>query len=117
MGNVTHNFNPKVGDQAAVYYYSDVHPCTVIKRTKKFVTVQMDNYKLNKEIRPNIIPGGFAGHCTNQRELQYDITRNEKGGLMKFGLRQDGTWCQCGDSSRNPTALGKGWRAFYDYNF
>ena len=117
MGNVTHNFNPKVGDQAAGYYYSDVHPCTVIKRTKKFVTVQMDNYKLNKEIRPNIIPGGFAGHCTNNRELQYDITRNEKGGLMKFGLRQDGTWCQCGDSSRNPTALGKGWRAFYDYNF
>ena len=49
MGNVTHGFDPQVGDQGAVYYYSDVHPCTVIKRTKKFVTVQMDDYKLNKD--------------------------------------------------------------------
>ena len=104
MGNVTHGFDPKVGDQAAVYYYSDVKPCTVIKRTRKFVTVQMDDYKLNKNSKPEIIPGGFAGHCTN-------------GGTMKFGLRQDGRWCQCGDSCSNPTALGKGWRAFYDYNF
>ena len=116
-GDVTLGFNPQIGDKAHVLYYSDIHPCTVIKRTKKFVTVQTDKYKLNKEIKPNIIPGGFAGHSTNQRELQYDITRNEEGGIMKFGLRQDGRWCQCGQHDRNPTRLGRGWRAFYDYNF
>ena len=115
MGNVTHGFDPQVGDQGAVYYYSDVHPCTVIKRTKKFVTVQMDNYKLNKDSKPEIIPGGFVGHCTNQNELKYDITRNENGGTMRFGLRKDGRWCR-GHCS-NPTALGKGWRAKHDYNF
>ena len=115
--NVTLGFDPQIGDKAHVLYYSDIHPCTVIKRTEKFVTVQTDSYKLNKEIRPNIIPGGFAGHCTNQRELKYDITRNEKGGIIKFGLRQDGRWCQCGQHDRNPTTLGRGWRAFYDYNF
>ena len=31
----------------------DIKPCTVIKRTKKFVWVQMDNYKLGE--KPNII--------------------------------------------------------------
>jgi len=36
---------------------------------------------------------------------------------MKFGLREDGRWCQCGDHCSNPTRLGRGWRAFYDYNF
>ena len=77
----------------------------------------MDNYKLNKEVRPKFIPGGFAGHCTNNRDLKYDITRNKKGGLMKFGFRQNGKWCQCGQHDRNPTRLGRGWRAFYDYNF
>ena len=110
-------FDPQIGDQAAVCYFSDVQPCTVIKRTKKFVTVQMDDYKLNKDSKPEIIAGGFAGHCTNQRELKYDITRNENGSTMKFGLRQNGRWCQCGDSCSNPTSLSKGWRAFYDYNF
>ena len=35
-GNVTLGFDPQVGDQAQVIYYSDVHPCTVVKRTKKF---------------------------------------------------------------------------------
>ena len=77
----------------------------------------MDNYKLNKEVKPNIIVGGFAGHCTNQRKLKYDITRNTEGSITKFGLREDGRWCQCGDHCSRPTRLGRGWRAFYDYNF
>ena len=66
-GNVTLGFDPQVGDQAQVIYYYDDHPCTVVKRTKKFVWVQMDNYKLAENEKPNIIAGGFAGHCTNQR--------------------------------------------------
>ena len=77
----------------------------------------MDDFKLNKEIKPNIIPGGFSGHCTNQNELKYDITRNENGRTYKFGLRQNGEWCQCGDTCSNPTSLGQGWRAYHDYNF
>ena len=116
-GNVTLGFDPQVGDKAQVIYYSDVKPCTVIKRTKKFVWIQMDNYKLAEGEKPNIIPGGFAGHCTNQRQLKYDITRNLKGSISRFGLRANGRWCRCGQHDVNPTTLGKGWRAFYDYNF
>ena len=116
-GNVTLGFDPQIGDKAHVLYYSDIKPCTVIKRTKKFVWVQSDNYKLAEGERPNIIPGGFAGHCTNQRSLKYEFTRNHKGSIYKFGFRENGRWCQCGDHCSNPTTLGKGWRAFYDYNF
>ena len=36
-GNVTLGFDPKIGDKAHVLYYSDIKPCTVIKRTKKFI--------------------------------------------------------------------------------
>ena len=116
-GNVTLNFDPQVGDKAHVLYYSDIKPCTVIKRTKKFVWVQMDNYKLAEGQKPNIIPGGFAGHCTNQRSLKYDFIRDLKGSVYKFGFRDTGKWSQCGDHCSNPTTLGEGWRAFYDYNF
>ena len=115
MGNVTHNFNPKVGDQAAVYYYSDVHPCTVIKRTKKFVTVQMDNYKLNKEIRPNIIPGGFAGHCTNNQDQKWIITANPSGIITEGYLGNDNEWYEKGSNRR--TIISQGWVKFHDYNF
>ncbi len=91
-GNVTLNFDPQVGDKAHVLYYSDIKPCTVIKRTKKFVWIQMDNYKLAEGERPNIIPGGFAGHCTNQRSLKYDITRNLEVQLVSlvFEILVDG---------------------------
>ena len=116
-GNVTLGLDPQVGDHAHVLYYSDIHPCTGVKRTKKFVWGQMANYKLAEREKPNIIPGGFAGHCTNQRSLKYEFTRNLKGGITRFGLRDNGQWCQCGDHSSNPTTLGEGWRAFYDYNF
>ena len=33
-------WQPKVGDHCGIYYYSDVHPATVIKRTPKFVWIQ-----------------------------------------------------------------------------
>ena len=55
-GNVTLGLDPKVGDHAHVLYYSDIHPCTVVKRTKKFVWVQMDNYKLTKGENQTLFP-------------------------------------------------------------
>ena len=107
----------QVGDQAHITLWTDTRPYTVIERKGKRIKLQKARATLAPTYKLERIPGGFAGHCTNNRELQYDITRNEKGGLMKFGLRQDGRWCQCGQHDRNPTTLGKGWRAFYDYNF
>ena len=115
MENVTLGFDPQIGDKAHVLYYSDIHPCTVIKRTKKFVTVQMDNYKLNKEIRPNIIPGGFAGHCTNNREQRWIITENPEGTITEGYLGSDNEWYEKGTNRRN--TVEKGYVKFHDYNY
>ena len=111
--NVTHNFNPEVGDKAAVYYFTDVQPCTVIKRTKKFVTVQMDDYKLNKDSKPEIIPGGFAGHCTNQKDQKWDIVSNKDVPTVRARLRKDGYY----HSAHGKHLLSESPRKFYDYNF
>ena len=110
-------WQPKVGDHCGIYFYSDVHPATVIKRTPKFVWIQEDKYQLQKDWKPEIIPGGFAGHCTNNNSQRYDFTRNEDGRVSKFSLRKNGRWCRCGDNSTRPTTIHEGWRAFYDYNF
>ena len=79
--NVTLGFDPQIGDKAYVLYYADIHPCTVIKRTKKFVTVQTDSYKLNKEIKPNIIAGGFAGIAQTNANLSTTSQETKKAGL------------------------------------
>ena len=35
-------WQPEIGDHCGIYFYSDVHPATVVKRTTKFVWVQKD---------------------------------------------------------------------------
>tara|TARA_Y100000992_G_scaffold277867_1_gene223007 strand:- start:1374 stop:1724 length:351 start_codon:yes stop_codon:yes gene_type:complete len=110
-------WQPKVGDHCGIYYYTDIHPATVIKRTEKFVWIQEDKYQLQKDWKPEIVAGGFAGHCTNNNSQRYDFTRNEDGAISKFSLRKSGNWCRCGDNSTYPTTIYEGWRAFYDYNF
>ena len=50
-GDVTLGFNPQIGDKAHVLYYSDIHPCTVIKRTKKYHAHDEENkFKEGEEV-------------------------------------------------------------------
>ena len=112
----------EVGDKVRIRHYTDVTPATVIevKRGGKHVTVQHDSYKLAKGEKPNIIPGGFSGHCTNQHALKYDITRNENGGKQTFTLRKlNGRYYWTGKGCRpdGHQRLAQGWWAFRDYNF
>lgn len=105
-----------VGDQAHVRFYSDVKPCTVIKRTGHRLTVQMDAAERDPNWKPDVIPGGFMGHVANSGSQKWIITRDEGGRTMDFSLRMNGSWIQCGDRG-NGTRLGPGWRKFHDYNF
>ena len=88
----------------------------MIKLTAKFVLVKRDKYKLQKDWKPDIIPGGFAGHCTNNYSQRYDFTRDENGSIDKYGIRKDGRWYACGQRY-GATRLTEGWAAFYDYNY
>ena len=91
--------------------YSQSYPWVMIKRTDKTVTLARVLVDKDPAFVPNIIPGGFAGHCDNQ---------------------SDQTWLYKGISQRETKTIRltkKGWshqgvrfwedvaREFYDWNF
>lgn len=114
-----------VGDGLTVSLYTDAEAGTIIKKTAKTITMQEDHAKLDNW-KPEIIPGGFAGHCVNQHEQKYTYERNERGSIIKVSLRT------CIDTEGNERRMWKrsgtgvrqgggnvypGRRKFHDYNF
>lgn len=105
--------NAKVGDGATVYLYSDSHAGTIVKVTKRSVTVRRDKATLDPNFKPEIIPGGFCGHCTNQNEQSYTYEPDENGALTTiYWSKKHNRYGLPG----NPQ-LGKGRHEFFDYNF
>lgn len=105
--------NAKVGEGATVNLWSDKHAATIIRITKSSITVRLDKAILDPDFKPEIIPGGFAGHCTNQNEQTYKYEPDEKG--TEYTFRWSKKFCRYGTPG-NPT-LSKGRHEFYDYNF
>ncbi len=106
--------NVKVGDGVTVQLYSDAHAYTVVKVTKTSVTIQRDKAIKDPNFKPEIVPGGFAGHCTNQDKQTYTYERDENGQLETF--RYSKKWGRF----QQPKAgryLTPGRHEFYDYNF
>lgn len=105
--------NAKVGDGATVYLYSDRHAGTIVKVTKRFVTVRRDKATLDSSFKPEIIPGGFCGHCINQDEQSYTYEPDENGELTTV------YWSKKYNQYGLPgnLQLGKGRHEFFDYNF
>lgn len=106
--------NVKVGDGVTIHLYSDAHAGTIVKVTKTSITIQRDKATLNPEWKPEIIPGGFAGHCTNQSDQTYTYERNENGQTETFRWSKKYNRFRDGKNGRSIT---KGRREFYDYNF
>ena len=105
--------NAKVGDGATVYLYSDSHAGTIVKVTKCSVTVRRDKATLDPNFKPDIIPGGFCGHCINQDEQSYTYEPDENGTLTTV------YWSKKYNQYGLPgnLRLGKGRHEFFDYNF
>lgn len=103
----------KVGDGVTVHLWSDAHAATVIKKTKRTVTVQYDKATLDPNFKPEWIPGGFAAHCTNQDEQTYTYERNPDGRVETYYWSNK--YCSYGQPGN--LRLTKGRREFYDYNF
>lgn len=105
----------EVGDHAHINHYTDITPCTVIKRTRTTITVRHDDGELDGNWKPEIIQGGFVGHCVNNREQMdhYIIHENPNGYVETF------RWSKKYNKFRN--ASGEScypeWAMFYDYNF
>lgn len=115
MRDYAHIDNTKVGDHVTECLYSDRISYTVVKKTAKTIVVQKDFQEIDKDKwKPEIIPGGFAGHCTNQSEQVWKVESNPNGALERFHANKNGFY-KTKYSSRRDVILGA--HPFYDYNF
>lgn len=110
-------YNPlddaKVGDGVTVHYYTDADAGTVIARTEKTLTIQMDKATLLNKEELKFHVGGFAAHCSNQNVQKYSYERNEEGQVLKVSRRKNGEYVV--QKSTNLVTAGR--NKFYDYNF
>lgn len=114
------NGGAKVGMGATISGWSDSHPCTIVSISKsgKKITVQMDKATLSPDFKPEIILGGFLGHCVNQDEQNYTYEKNPDGEIRSFSLRNNLQWVEVGQKINQGASLNIGLRRkFHDYNF
>lgn len=94
--------------------YSDVTPFEIV-RIISDKTIEIREMDAERAFTPEIIPGGFAGHCTNNTESQQQwvITSNTERPVIRARLQKDGSW----KSELGKHKLSDKPRKFYDYNF
>jgi len=102
----------KVGMFINHFGYSDVTPYEIVgvNKSGKTIKVREMDAKLVDGWKPEILEGGFSGHCANNRTQEYTYKSNKNN--PTFILR------------KSKIGFGKGKykvssipRRFYDYNF
>jgi hypothetical protein len=107
---------PEVGMGVTVCGYSDRTAWTItrISKTGKCFWATQDMATLKDGWKPEFVPGGFAGHCTNQGSQEYNYKSNPDGYEVRFTKTKDGGW----SSKQHGRRVILGVRSyFYDYNF
>lgn len=111
--------NVQPGDGVTVTIWSDSHACTVVKVTPTTVIVQRD--KATRLTTPEFVVGGFAGHCTNNADIEYSYERDPEGAIIKLSRRRQGDryiWKRAGIATREQGGFATlGRSEYYDYNF
>lgn len=92
--------------------YSQTYPWVEIKRTAQTVTLAKVNVGPDPEWKPNILPGGFAGHCTNQGQQTWMFAGIDQTNTRVIRKNLKGNWVHKGVRFVEDVA-----REFYDYNF
>jgi hypothetical protein len=115
----TDEVKPEIGMGATVCGYTDKYAGTIVRVTAKRMDVQRDKVTKDPNWRPEVIPGGFVGHCTNQDSQTYTYERDPNGEIYHCSLRTTDAgrnyWRVCG-STRMMVKVGVR-EEFYDYNF
>lgn len=98
--------------------YSQSYPWVEIRRTAKTVTLAKVNVKRDPEWKPEMHPGGFVAHCSNQGEqtwlfdsIDEEVTRTVRR-VKSCYAGEDEMWGRKGVKFVEGRA-----REFYDYNF
>lgn len=105
--------NVKIGDGITCHGYSDSHAYTIIAKTAKTITIQRDDAELDNW-KPEIIPGGFVGHCTNQASQKYTYKQNKDNPIDVLHADRKGFFHSNNDKKHFAT-IGR--NEYYDYNF
>ena len=97
------------------YGYSDVNPYEVDKAiSDKTIEVREMDAERDTSWTPVWHVGGFAGHCSNQHDQKWHITRNEQNPVVRIRLSKSGVWK---DKHGRKFDLSDKPVRFYDYNF
>ena len=94
--------------------YSDVEPFEVVRVVSpKIIEVRAMKATLDPSWKPEMHPGGFVAHCSNQHQQRWDIVSDETSPSLRLFLRKDGYFYGFGSRFKLEDAP----RKFYDYNF
>ncbi len=96
------------------YGYSDVYPFEVVRViSDKTIEVREMDAERDESVQLEWLPGGFVGHCVNQRDQKWIITSNESNPVIRVRLNKKG-WQ---DKHGRRFGLSDKPVRFYDYNF
>lgn len=99
---------------ANMYGYSDVEPYEVVRRiSDKTIEVREMDAERDDSVKLEFHVGGFAAHCSNQREQKWHITSNPDNRVIRIRLGKNG-WK---DAHGRKFNLSDKPVKFYDYNF
>lgn len=93
------------------YGYSQSYPWAEIARTAATVTLARVEVSPDPAWKPEMIPGGFAAHCTNQHDQTWLFARINPD-VTKVIRKTKKGWARKGTPFEEGVA-----REFYDYNF
>lgn len=104
---MTPYFNKHVG--------TDVFPYqTVARVSDKTMVIRAMKYELDPSFKPEIVTGGFVGHCTNNNVQTWTIYPDPSASPIRIRLHKDGQWR---DRAGNRYRAADKPVRFYDYNF
>lgn len=105
------------GEYLTETLWSDTVAWKVIGRTATTLKLQEVEVQRDPAWQPNILPGGFAGHCTNQNEQTwlYAGLADKTCTVRLVKSRYNGQEKMWGSKGRSFIANGA--RHKYDYNF
>ena len=112
---------PVVGMGVTELGWSDRHPYEIIEViTPKKIMLRSMSAERDPDWKPDIIAGGFSGHCVNNGEQRWVVKSNPEGQTRCATKRKNGKWIWVGLPAVGSCAaglrLGKA-VYFYDYNF
>ena len=113
----THRINrvPQMGLYANNILHTDAYAYEIVEvRTENKVMIRKLDATLKPEWKPEIIPGGFSGHCTNNRSQEWDYAPNDENKVIAIRRRKDGRFY---DKHGSRYAIDDSPYRFHDYNF